>query len=257
MLWWLDFRGEWRGCSRIGWLLCRNGCISECCHEIGLYCVHWSTGRVVLTWGRCWPLHRTGGAHSKTVASAVCRSVANFKRIDVFWLSKWFVARRRFAAACRRFGTAYLSHFQAPNLPLLGLLDTWRFDRQAVLFSDRLKLKNWGQPLGSKRLYRPVSLRGVTSPKSEGLNYMAAEVWYLAVIVSLSQNVHTFYGANPASYLKGTMVLSRRLVHREVKLTAGLRLTASVGISGAEPLPLCVHSWNGQGQPHRGIIVLI
>jgi len=91
MLWWLDFRGEWRGCSRIGWLLCRNGCISECCHEIGLYCVRWSSGRVVLTWSRCWPLHHTGGAYSKTGASAVCRYVANFKRIDVFWLSQWTV----------------------------------------------------------------------------------------------------------------------------------------------------------------------
>jgi hypothetical protein len=28
-----------------------------------------------------------------------------------------------------------------------------------------------------------------------------------------------------------------------------------MGISGAEPLPLCVRSWSGQGQPHRGIII--
>jgi len=79
---------------------------------------------------------------------------------DYLWPSLlWFLARRRLAAACRRFGTAYLSHFQASNIPLLGLLDTWRFDLQGALFSDRLKLKNWDQPVGSKRRYRPVSLR--------------------------------------------------------------------------------------------------
>jgi len=162
MLWWLDFRGEWRGCSRIGWLLCRNGCISECCHEIGLYCVHWSSGRVVLTWGRCWPLHRTGGAHSKTVASAVCRSVANFKFIDVFWLSNWtaIISGRRSSGLLRGVDSQLLADVSGQRICPI-------FKRQTFHFLDCWTLEDstdkqssfqtaWNLKIEANRLARDV-----------------------------------------------------------------------------------------------------
>ena len=108
MLWWLDFRGEWRGCSRIGWLLCRNGCISECCHEIGLYCVHWSSMEGSSDVGAGVGLFITLGvltARQSQVPSDVLRcgrSAATLQNcVYVFWYSKRTLivsGRRRWAA---------------------------------------------------------------------------------------------------------------------------------------------------------------
>jgi len=132
MLWWLDFRGEWMGCSRIGWLLCRNGCISECCHEIGLYCVRWSSGRVVLTWGRCWPLHHTGGCSQQDSAKCRLPLRCELKCADMFWLSQrtMIISGRRSSGLLGDVGWQLLADvsgqricpvFQASNFPLLWI----------------------------------------------------------------------------------------------------------------------------------------
>ena len=73
-----------------------------------MYCVRWSSGRVVLTWGRCWPLHHTAGVtatQSQVPSAATLRTASVLMCFDCQSEQRLFLAVTRLVRCAAQVGS--------------------------------------------------------------------------------------------------------------------------------------------------------